>query len=104
LIARRGRGEPVAYLVGRKEFMGLAFEVDSNVLIPRPDSELLVEKVSECIGEGEALVLDIGCGSGCLLLSIMNRCPRCRGVGVDISQGALAVTRRNAEAWNYRPD
>lgn len=98
LIARRGRGEPVAYLVGRKEFMGWAFEVDPSVLIPRPDSELLVEKVSECIGEGEALVLDIGCGSGCLLLSILKRCPGCRGVGVDISQGALAVTRRNAEA------
>ena len=98
LGARRQAGEPVAYLVGEREFWSLPFRVTRHTLIPRPDSETLVAAALASIADdGKPLrVLDIGTGSGCLLLAILSDLPLASGVGVDVSKGALAVARDNA--------
>ena len=103
LVARREACEPVAYIVGSKEFWGLDFQVDRSVLVPRPDSETLVELTLElvrasdrhCTDQGLSL-LDLGTGSGCLLLSLLAELPGARGIGVDRSHAAIEVARQNA--------
>ncbi len=94
--ARRARGEPVAYILGRQEFYGLELEVDPAVLIPRPETELLVELALERLEAGEAAVLDLGTGSGAVALAVKRERPRARVVAVDASAAALAVAQRNA--------
>ncbi len=97
LARRRRNGEPVAYLVGRREFYGLDLSVDSDVLIPRPETELVVELALERIDPGsEASVLDLGTGCGAIALAIARERPRARIVGLDLSPAALAIARRNA--------
>lgn len=99
LLKRRLAGEPVAYLLGEREFYGRPFRVTPDVLIPRPDTELLVELALERLSPDEALnVLDIGVGSGAVAVSLALERPRCRVTGVDISAGALRVAAANAEA------
>ena len=96
LIERRGTGEPVAYITGRKEFYKESFAVDRSVLIPRPETEGIVEEILERFGERKSLsVLDIGTGSGCIALSIALERPGWRVTGVDISADALSVAARN---------
>lgn len=95
-IQRRARREPVAYITGRREFFGLTFEVTPEVLIPRPETELLVEKALSLLGAGPALVVDVGTGSGCIAISLAVHRPRAKIVATDISPGALHVARRNA--------
>lgn len=99
LVKQRAMRVPVAYIVGYKEFMGLRFSVTPDVLIPRPDTEILVEAA---LGRLEKLsaprLLDIGVGSGAILLSLLAKLPEATGVAVDISPEALEVARRNAEA------
>lgn len=98
LINRRVEGWPVAYLVGRREFYLLAFEVSPAVLIPRPDTETLVlEALNRLKGQPSPAVLDLGTGSGCIAVSLAHQCPGARVTAVDISPDALAVARRNAE-------
>ncbi|MBL8702631.1 MAG: peptide chain release factor N(5)-glutamine methyltransferase [Alphaproteobacteria bacterium] len=99
LVARRARREPVAYLVGAREFWGLSFRVTSATLIPRPDTETVVEAALAAMrGKvANSRVLDIGTGSGCLLIALLHELPDASGVGVDVSQAALAVARENAE-------
>jgi len=95
-LARRVTGEPVAYLLGRREFFGRAFGVDERVLIPRPETELLVE-IALAAGLPEAAtVLDIGTGSGCIALTLAAERPRWRVLATDLSPGALACARENA--------
>ncbi len=97
LIARRGLGEPVAYLVGNKEFYGLDFQVDSQVLIPRPETEEMIEHVSRQWDADRALVFaDLGTGSGVLAVTLAHLFPRAAGFAVDIEPGALLVARANA--------
>jgi len=100
LIARREAREPLAYITGMREFFGLNFFVTPDVLIPRPDSETLVEAVLERVTHhtSRITILDLGTGSGCLLLSLLQAIPHATGVGVDASRAALAVAKRNAEA------
>jgi len=99
LLRRRLAGEPVAYLLGEREFYGRPFKVTPDVLIPRPDTELLVELALERLPRDEALnVLDIGVGSGAVAVSLALERPLCRISGVDISDAALRVARANAEA------
>ena len=98
LVRRRAMREPVAYITGRKEFMGLLFHVSSAVLVPRPDTEILVEAALDRIGvESSARILDVGTGSGAVLIGTLSRRPGCRGLGVDISAAALAVAADNAQ-------
>jgi release factor glutamine methyltransferase len=99
LVRRRQSREPIAYILGAKEFWSLGFDVDPAVLIPRPETETVVEAVLEQIGDKAAAlrILDLGTGSGCLLLALLSELPRATGLGVDDSPAALAVARRNAE-------
>jgi release factor glutamine methyltransferase len=99
LIARRAAREPIAYILGRREFWSLGFAVGPGVLIPRPESEILVEKaLSRCPDRGAELrVLDLGTGSGCLLLAFLSERPNAEGVGIDISPDALVFAARNAK-------
>lgn len=95
--ARRARGEPIAYLLGRKEFYGIELEVSPAVLVPRPETELLVDLALERIAAGEtAAVLDLGTGSGAVALAVKRHRPRARVVAVEASAAALALARRNA--------
>lgn len=97
LVARRARGEPVAYLVGRREFWALELEVTPATLIPRPETELLVERALQHLAPGrEALVADLATGSGAVALAVAHERPRVRVVATDRSASALAVARRNA--------
>jgi release factor glutamine methyltransferase len=96
-LARREAGEPVAYIIGRRAFWTIELEVGPGVLIPRPDSETLIEAALERFGEaGPRNVLDLGTGSGALLLAALDQWPGARGLGVDASEAALAIARRNA--------
>ncbi len=97
LVRRRSEGAPVAYLVGRKEFYSLAFEVGPAVLIPRPESEFVVVEFLSVTKELESLrAVDVGTGSGCLAIASTVRHPRATFVAIDISEEALAVARKNA--------
>ncbi|MDM0018050.1 peptide chain release factor N(5)-glutamine methyltransferase [Variovorax saccharolyticus] len=97
LCRHRLAGEPVAYLVGEKEFHGLGLQVDARVLVPRPDTETLVEWALQCLdGRSAPAVLDLGTGSGAIALAIQHRRPDARVAAVDASADALAVARANA--------
>ena len=98
LIARRVAREPVARILGKREFWGLAFKVTPAVLDPRPDSETLVRAVLDRLDgrTADLDILDLGTGSGCLLLALLSELPGARGLGVDISEAALEVARENA--------
>ena len=98
MIARREKREPVAYLLGRKEFYSLDFEVNPAVLIPRPESEIVVAAALGFIaGAPDARVLDMGTGSGAIAIAIAVNAPRVRVTAVDISADAIAVASRNAQ-------
>lgn len=94
MVRRRLRREPVAYIVGRKGFRELELQVDPRVLIPRPETELLVELALE---ERPRRVLDVGTGSGAIALAVASELPECEVVATDTSAGALEVARANAE-------
>lgn len=102
LVKRRAEGQPVAYLVGRREFYSLSFRVTPDVLIPRPESELLVVRLldlaaKQAPAEGESFrVADVGTGSGVLAVCTARHLPGCRVLALDISPAALAVARQNA--------
>ncbi len=101
LIERAAEGEPLAYLTGRREFYGLDFLVDRRVLVPRPETEQLVELGLQFLAEpaftaGSRRVLDVGTGSGILAVTLAVKCPVARIVANDVSAGALAVARANA--------
>ena len=98
LIARRCQHEPIAYLCNEKEFMGLDFYVDSRVLIPRPDSETLISAIFQRFKdtENDLSILDIGTGSGCLLLSLLHTYINATGLGIDVSQDAVDVANTNS--------
>jgi release factor glutamine methyltransferase len=97
LARRRHRGEPVAYLTGRREFFGLDLEITPDVLIPRPETELLVELALGWLeANAAARVLDLGCGSGAVALAIAHERPRAEVLGADVSGPAVALARRNA--------
>jgi release factor glutamine methyltransferase len=99
LLERRAQGVPVQYLTGRQEFWGLEFEVDTSVLIPRPETEHLIEVTLERLGERRSAplsVADVGTGSGCLAVALAHELPLARIVATDISTGALQVAGRNA--------
>lgn len=97
LVARRAAHEPVAYITGAREFWSLDLVVTPDVLIPRPDSETLVEAALSCAPAPPGTILDLGTGSGALLLALLSEWPLARGLGVDVSAAALAVAQANAD-------
>ena len=98
LIERRSRNEPVAYITGYKEFWKSKFKVDKNVLIPRPDTETIIEQVlNEVKINSSKKILDIGTGSGCIIISILKERKKCYGVGIDISKNAVKLAKYNAK-------
>ena len=99
LISERRKRIPLQHLTGKQEFMGLEFYVNQDVLIPRQDTEILVEEAMRSLHDGMR-ILDMCTGSGCILLSLLYYSNDCTGIGVDISEKALAAAGRNAEKIN----
>ena len=97
LVARRAGGEPLAYITGTRDFWTITLSVAPGVLIPRPDSETLIEAAVAHFGaRSPRTVLDLGTGSGALLLAALDQWPEARGLGIDRSEAALAIARANA--------
>lgn len=99
IMTRRKNGEPIAYITGTKEFWSLSFEVTQKTLIPRSDSETLIESILGSItNHTERLsILDLGTGSGCLILALLSELPNASGTGIDISSSACKIAQRNAK-------
>jgi release factor glutamine methyltransferase len=98
MIARRAAGEPLQYITGKQEFFKLEFEVTPAVLIPRPESELIIETALELLRDDpQPYIADIGTGSGCIAISILHELSAARAVATDVSPAALQVAQRNAE-------
>jgi len=103
LIERRKKGEPVAYLINKKEFWKNEFFVNKDVLIPRPDTELIIEQVLNIYSKDSNLqILDIGTGSGCIILSILKERPNFYGTGIDISKKSINISKLNAKQLNIK--
>lgn len=100
LLDRLLSGEPLAYLIGRQEFFGIDFKVTPDVLIPRPETELLVEKAVDWLQtkRGNVLVADVGTGSGCIAAAIGRQIPSARIVGTDFSYNALQIAKKNIQS------
>lgn len=100
-VKRRGAGEPVAYLVGHREFFSLRFSVDSNVLIPRPETEHVVLEALEAaksIVADPIRIIDVGTGSGCIAITLAKQIENCKIAAIDVSEAALAVAQTNLES------
>ena len=97
LIERRSSKEPVAYILKKKEFWSKSFHVNHNTLIPRPETELMVEKIVKVFKTKNIFVLDIGTGTGCILLSILSELEKSKGIGIDISSKAIQIANLNSK-------
>ena len=104
MVERRAAGEPLQYITGHQGFYGLDFEVTPDVLIPRPETELLVETALGILDKAEKppLICDVGTGSGCIPISILHERPFAQAIGLDISLPALRVAARNSARHNVR--
>jgi release factor glutamine methyltransferase len=98
LVTRRAAREPVAYLTGRREFYGRTFRVSPAVLIPRPETEHVIDAALPLLRGADMTIVDLGTGSGCLAITLALECTRARVIGTDTSRAALAVARENARA------
>ena len=96
LITRRANREPLAYILKKKEFWSKEFFVDRNILIPRPETELLCESVIKIFKNRNLYMLDMGTGSGCIILSVLNELKNAKGIGIDISKKAIEVAKKNS--------
>ena len=99
-IQRRISKEPVAYIIGMKEFWSRNFVVNKSTLIPRPETELLIYEIVKFVKNRRLNILDIGTGSGCILLSILKELNYSRGIGIDISKGAIKTAKVNSKKLN----
>ena len=97
LIDRRVKKEPMAYIFQKKEFWSLDFIVNKDTLIPRPETELLVECLVKYYNNKKIFILDIGTGSGCIILSILKELKKSKGIGIDVSKKAIKVASKNAK-------
>ena len=106
LLDKRKKNEPIAYIIKNKSFWNEDYYIASGALIPRPETEILIEMICKKIKNGKKSlnILDLGCGSGCLLISLLRQFPRSRGVGIDISKEALNICKKNINKYklNYR--
>ena len=96
LIHRRSKNEPVAYIIKKKEFWSKNFLVNKSTLIPRPETELMVEKLAKIYKGKSISILDIGTGSGCILISLLCELKYSKGLGIDISKNAISIAKKNA--------
>ena len=96
LIERRSSKEPLAYILKEKEFWSKKFEVNESTLVPRPETELMLEKLIKIYKDKKISILDAGTGSGCILISLLSELPNSSGIGIDISNKALIVAKQNA--------
>lgn len=98
LISRRLKGEPAAYIIGHKEFYGLKFKVDKNILIPRPETELMIEEALKLVTHNSrpTTLIDIGTGSGCVIITLAKKISGCESLATDISTKALTIAKQNA--------
>ncbi len=96
LIDRRTKSEPIAYIFEEKEFWNKKFKVNSGTLIPRPETELLVEKILDLFQDKRPFILDVGTGTGCILLTLIEEIENSSGIGIDISKKAIEVAKKNA--------
>jgi len=96
LVDRRSSKEPIAYILKEKEFWSKSFLVNNNTLIPRPETELMVEKIVKIFKTKDIFVLDIGTGTGCILLSILSELKNSKGIGLDISSKAIQIANANS--------
>ena len=101
-LIRRSKNEPIAYILGEKEFWSKKFSVDKNTLIPRPETELLVDSLSEMFDEKKISILDIGTGSGCIIVSLLYNLKQSIGLGIDISKDAILNARKNGARYNLQ--
>ncbi len=99
-IDRRASNEPIAYIIKQKEFWSKNFEVSNKTLIPRPETELMLEKLIRIYKKKTIRILDIGTGSGCILISLLSELKSSKGIGIDISPGALQIAKKNARNMN----
>ena len=97
LISRRSLREPIAYILEEKEFWSKNFLVNKNTLIPRPETELMVEKIVKIFEKKKIYILDIGTGTGCILLSLLSELKTSKGIGIDISKKAIEIARSNSK-------
>jgi release factor glutamine methyltransferase len=95
-LHRRSKNEPIAYILGEKEFWSSTFYVNNNTLIPRPETELLVDKLLEFYKNKNISILDIGTGSGCIIVSLLINLKKSNGIGIDISRNAILTAKKNA--------
>ena len=95
-LKRRSNNEPIAYILGEKEFWSKKFYLNRNTLIPRPETELLVDKILKIYKEKKISILDIGTGSGCIIISLLSSLKNSNGIGVDISKNAILIAKKNA--------
>ena len=95
-LKRRSHNEPVAYILGEKEFWSKKFKVNRNTLIPRPETELLVEYLVKKFSGKKLFILDIGTGSGCIIISLLNNLKKSKGLGIDVSKKAIITARKNS--------
>ena len=98
-VARRANGEPLQYITGTQAFFGLDFEVTKDVLIPRPETELLVERALKLLATGASspLICDVGTGSGCIAIALLHENQSASAIGIDVSEAAIRVAERNAQ-------
>ena len=96
LIARRSFHEPIAYIINEKEFWSKKFEVNTKTLIPRPETELILYNLVRIFSKKSISILDIGTGSGCILISLLSDLINAKGIGIDISEKALNIANKNA--------
>ena len=100
LLERRSKKEPIAYIVNHREFWSKDFYVNKHTLIPRPETELLCENVIKLFKDKEFNFLDIGTGTGCILLSILSELKKAKGIGIDISKKAIDIAKKNSLNFN----
>jgi len=101
-IERRTKHEPIAYILEEKEFWSKKFKVNKNTLIPRPETELLVNKLIEIFKKKKISILDIGTGSGCIILSLLDELKNSSGVGIDVSKEAISIAKINGMSLNLQ--
>ena len=99
-IKRRTNGEPIAYITGQKEFWSLDFLVNNSTLVPRPETEIMLYKLINFYKNKNISILDVGTGSGCIMLSLLKELKGSKGVGIDISSKAIQIAKLNAKKLN----